>query len=297
MPRLSGRSSKGGLTRRPIRARPVLHLIPNMITILGLCLGLTALRYGLDGRFQIAVALILFSAIVDGLDGRSARLLKITSRLGAELDSLVDFVVFGVIPAILVYLWSLEDMRNFGWGIAMLYATCMALRLARFNSELEVPDRPRWTLYFFTGVPAPAAAMLLLTPMMFSFVAGYGWPRSPALNAVLALFVSFMMVSRIPTFSLKRVRVRPDLVLPTLMVAGVALVFLVTEPWLAMTVFGVGYILAIPVSWRTASRMRRGEEAAGSEPAANPPAEPAQPEDDAERVVAWNGRSGRSSPP
>lgn len=296
MLRRSARLRQG---RRSLRARPLLHLIPNMITILGLCLGLTALRYGLDGRFQIAVALILFSAVVDGLDGRSARLLKITSRLGAELDSLVDFVVFGVVPAVLVYLWSLEDLRNLGWGVAMLFATCMALRLARFNSELEMPDRPRWTLYFFTGVPAPAAAMLLLTPMMFSFTTGVGWPRHPLINAVLAVFVAFMMVSRIPTFSLKRVRVKPEWVLPVLMLGGTALVFLVTEPWLAMTVFGVGYILSIPVSWIFAARMRRREEIKADDQHDGPTGGETGGTDQrsplSDRIIAWTGRGAGPS--
>ncbi len=126
-------------------------------------------------RFELAVALIIAAAVVDGLDGRSARLLNITSRLGAELDSLADFVNFGVAPAIVVYLWTLNQLRGIGWAIAILFATCCALRLARFNSELEDPAKPRWMAYFFTGIPAPAAAGLLLMPMMASFVLGQAW--------------------------------------------------------------------------------------------------------------------------
>ena len=123
------------------RAQPLIHLLPNMFTVLSLCAGLTSIRYALDGRFELAVALIVAAGALDGLDGRSARLLKISSKLGAQLDSLADFLSFGVAPAILVYLWSLNHVKAFGWALALLFATCCALRLARFNTELEV-DRP-----------------------------------------------------------------------------------------------------------------------------------------------------------
>ena len=162
--------------RRP-RAQPLIHLLPNMFTVLSLCAGLTAIRYALDGRFELAVALIIVAGVLDGLDGRSARLLKISSKLGAELDSLADFLSFGVAPAILVYLWSLNQVKALGWALALLFATCCALRLARFNTELENTDRPAWMSRFFTGMPAPAAAGCAIIPLLMAFAFQAAWPR------------------------------------------------------------------------------------------------------------------------
>jgi CDP-diacylglycerol---serine O-phosphatidyltransferase len=290
---------------RRLRPKPLLHLIPNMFTILGLCLGLTGLRYAIDGRFEAAVTFVLLAGMIDGLDGRSARLLGSTSRLGAELDSLVDFVNFGVVPAVVVYLWSLEGLRGIGWPAAIVFATCCALRLARFNSELDEADRPKWRLHFFTGIPAPAAAGLAVMPLMASFVLAGDWPRSPLLNVPLLMFVAFMMVSRVPTFSLKRVRVPPDYVLPLLTLAAVVLMFLITETWLTLTVAGMAYLASIPASWISARRMQRREallaaeeiatEALADEPTALGDAPPAErPASPGERVVTFEGRPPRA---
>lgn len=274
--------------RVQISALPLLHLVPNMLTILGLCAGLTAIRYALDGRYELAVTLIGAAVVLDGLDGRSARMLNLTSKLGAELDSLADFLSFGVAPAILTYLWSLHEVRGIGWAIAMLFATCCALRLARFNTELEAPERPRWTYSFFTGIPAPAAAGLALTPMILSFVAGDGWPRSWLLNAAFFVFVAAMMVSRVPTFSIKRIRVEPHMVLPTLLIASVVIAGLVVETWLTLSVIGLLYLGSIPFSILSARRLRRAEA-----PAA-PAAEPVETaESGVERVVTLEPRQQR----
>src|SRR5690606_21394187 len=189
--------------RKRLRAQPLIHLVPNMFTVLALCAGLTSIRYALDGAFELAVALIVVAGVLDGLDGRSARLLKISSKLGAQLDSLADFLSFGVAPAILVYLWSLDQVPAFGWALALLYATCCALRLARFNTELEDTDRPVWMSRFFTGMPAPAAAGCAIMPMMATFAFQVEWPRAWPLNAVVLIVISYLMVSRIPTFSIK----------------------------------------------------------------------------------------------
>jgi CDP-diacylglycerol---serine O-phosphatidyltransferase len=287
--------------RRRVRisALPLLHLVPNMLTILGLCAGLTSIRYALDGRYELAVALIAAAVVLDGLDGRSARMLNLTSKLGAQLDSLADFLSFGVAPAVLVYLWTLHDVRGIGWALAMLFATCCALRLARFNTELELPDRPRWTYHFFTGIPAPAAAGLAVLPLMMSFVAGDGWPRSWFLNAVLMVFVGVMMVSRVPTFSIKRVRVEPHMVLPTLLLAFVVIAGLVVETWLTLTLVGLLYLGSIPLAVLSARRMRqrevpavaaaaadRAEDAGATEPAGEQP----------ERVVTLGPRQQQQRP-
>lgn len=270
-----------------LSAPRLVHLVPNMLTILGLCAGMSSIRYAMDGRYELAVILIGAAVVLDGLDGRSARMLNLTSKLGAELDSLADFLSFGVAPAILAYMWTLHDVRGVGWAVAMLFATCCALRLARFNTELEAPDRPSWTQYFFTGIPAPAAAGLALTPLIASFVIGDGIARSWALNAVFLVFVAAMMVSRLPTFSVKKVRIAPDRVLPTLLLASVVIVGLVVETWLTLSLIGLVYLFSIPVAVVVARRMRDREAAAA------PSATPA--EEDAERVVSLGPRQQRPS--
>jgi CDP-diacylglycerol--serine O-phosphatidyltransferase len=274
--------------RRQVRisALPLLHLLPNMLTILGLCAGMSAIRYAVDGRFELAVSLVGAAVVLDGLDGRSARMLNLTSKLGAQLDSLADFLSFGVAPAVLVYLWTLHDVRGVGWALAMLFATCCALRLARFNTELDVPDRPRWTYHFFTGIPAPAAAGLALTPLMLSFVAGDGWPRAWALNALFLVFVGVMMVSRVPTFSIKRVRIAPHMVLPTLLIAFVVIAGLVVETWFTLCIVSLLYLGSIPFAVLSARRLREREVRADGEPV------PGEPQT-AERVVSITPRQQR----
>jgi CDP-diacylglycerol--serine O-phosphatidyltransferase len=281
--------------RRPRNLR-LLHLVPNLFTILGLCAGLTGIRYALDGRWELAVTFIVVAGVFDGLDGRSARLLKLTSKLGAELDSLADFLSFGVAPAVIVYLWTLRDVQGFGWALAMLFATCCALRLARFNSELEQPDRPRWMLYFFTGIPAPAAAGLALVPMMMSFAQAPDLVRDWWLNAALMLFVACMMVSRVPTFSIKRLRVRRDLVLPTLLGCGLVIALAVAQPWLVLSLVGLAYLGALPFGVMAARRMRLEEEAraAGAEPAAAESKGPeAPPQAEPGRIVSLEPRQAK----
>jgi CDP-diacylglycerol---serine O-phosphatidyltransferase len=263
---------------RPLRAQPLIHLLPNMFTVLSLCAGLTSIRYALDGRFELAVALIVAAGVLDGLDGRSARLLKISSKLGAQLDSLADFLSFGVAPAILVYLWSLNQVPAFGWALALLFATCCALRLARFNTELEDSDRPPWMSRFFTGMPAPAGAGCAIIPLLLAFAFQVDWPRNWMLNAVVLVAVAIMMVSRIPTFSIKTVvvRVKPDWILPTLIGVGLLVAALSSAPWHTLLALGVVYLLSLPVGWWSAYRLRRREldereQAAAGAPAERPP--------------------------
>jgi CDP-diacylglycerol--serine O-phosphatidyltransferase len=259
---------------RRLRAQPLIHLVPNIFTVLALCAGLTSIRYALDGRYELAVILIIAAGIFDGLDGRSARLLKITSRLGAELDSLADFLSFGVAPAVLVYLWSLNQVKAAGWALVLLFATCCALRLARFNTELEDPDRPAWMSRFFTGMPAPAAAGAVLIPLLLSFAFQTSWPQAWALNAVVMIFVALMMVSRIPTFSLKTVvvRVKPQWVLPTLIFVGLFVASLSAAPWHTLLAVGVVYLASLPVGWWSAWRLRHRHERTGADRPAAPKA-------------------------
>jgi CDP-diacylglycerol--serine O-phosphatidyltransferase len=279
--------------RRPLRAQPLIHLVPNIFTVMSLCAGLTAIRYGLDQRFELALALIVVAGVLDGLDGRSARLLKITSKLGAQLDSLADFLSFGVAPALLVYLWTLNQVPTVGWSLALLFATCCALRLARFNTELEDSKQPAWMSKFFTGMPAPAAAGCLIMPMLASFALGQAWPQSWTLNALVALVVAVLMVSRVPTFSIKLivVRVKPQWILPTLIGVGLLAAALLNAPWLTLLAVGVAYLVTLPVSIVVAWRLGR-QHARESGQAASPAPEQ---ERDAERIVRLG--AGASPPP
>lgn len=251
----------------------LLHLVPNVITILSACAGLTAIRYAMVGRWELAVALIGAAAVLDGLDGRAARMLKSTSKLGEQLDSLADFLSFGCAPALIVYLWSMHEARGFGWAVALIFAIACALRLARFNTELDNPQKPAWSFFFFTGVPAPAGGALALAPMMLSF--GLGTPdsilRHWAVSAALLLVVAGLMVSRIPTFSVKKARIRPEWMLPALLIGATFAAFLVTEPWLTLSVTLMLYLLSIPFSLRAAAQLRRREAVTAPAPV-EPPA-------------------------
>ncbi len=233
---------------------PVRYLLPNLITLLALCSGVTAIRLGIEGRFELAVGAIIISIVLDALDGRLARFLKGTSRFGAELDSLADFVNFGVAPAILIYLWSLNELKTQGWVVALVLAICCALRLARFNVALEDAEKPAWAGGFFSGAPAPAGAGLALAPLYLGFMGYIDNGHTYALFiAPYIVGVAILMVSRIPTFSGKNLgpRVRRDLVLPILGCAVLAFVFLISFPWETLTLLAIVYLLMIPVSIRS----------------------------------------------
>src|SRR5579862_4453031 len=208
------------LHQQRLRRIPVRTLVPNVITLLALCAGLTAIRMAFEDRYVLALAAIVFAAFLDAIDGRLARLLKGTSRFGAELDSLADFVNFGVAPALILYFWSLHDLESAGWIAAMVFAICAGLRLARFNVMIDDPDRPAWTSNFFVGMPAPAGAITVMLPIYVAFL---GVPRSDFLTWITlgyTLAVASLMVSRLPVFSGKRVgnRVPPEMVGPLIIV-------------------------------------------------------------------------------
>ncbi|PKU23732.1 CDP-diacylglycerol--serine O-phosphatidyltransferase [Telmatospirillum siberiense] len=245
--------------RRPPRINGLSFnkLIPNILTMLALCAGLTSIRFGLHGKWDQAVIAILLAGLLDGLDGRIARLLHGTSKFGAELDSLSDFVSFGVAPSMLLYFWTMQGAGGLGWALVLLFSVCCALRLARFNTMLGEPDLPPWAYNFFTGVPAPAAAGLVLLPMVISFQSdGESFFASPSVNAVVLITVSFLMVSKIPTYSGKRFRVPHEYVLPMLLLVGILAAFLVTEPWTTITLVGIFYGASIPVSARAFRKLK-----------------------------------------
>ncbi len=194
------------LRRRRFRPIPVRMLVPNVITLLAICAGLTAIRLSTEGRMELAVAAIVFAAVLDGLDGRVARMIKGQSKFGAELDSLADFVNFGVAPGLILYFWQLHELGNGGWIAAMVFAISGGLRLARFNATMDDPNKPAFAANYFTGVPAPAGAITVLLPIYLAFL---GIPRPPAvLTALYTLVIAFLMVSRLPVFSGKTVKMR-----------------------------------------------------------------------------------------
>ncbi len=237
--------------RRRFRRIPVRTLAPNLVTLLALCAGLTGIRMAFENRYALALAAIVFAAILDGLDGRLARFLKGTSRFGAELDSLADFVNFGVAPALIVYFWGLHDLKSAGWIAAMVFAICAGLRLARFNVMSVDPDRPAWTANFFVGVPAPAGAIIVLLPIYAAFL---GLPRSQFVTwamLVYTLVIAGLMVSRLPVFSGKRVgtRVPPEMVGPVIILVVLCVALLIAYPWILLTAGTLVYLAGLPFGW------------------------------------------------
>ncbi|MCW5735757.1 MAG: CDP-diacylglycerol--serine O-phosphatidyltransferase [Enhydrobacter sp.] len=241
--------------RRGLRGFSINRLIPNIITLAALCAGLTAIRFALQGQFRLAVIAILVAAIFDALDGRVARQLGVTSQFGAELDSLSDFLCFGVTPALVLYLASLKDGGALGWVVTLMFPICSALRLARFNTALlsDTPP-PAWTSSYFTGVPAPAGALLALVPLVLSFEAEAAWPRHPMVAGAVLVLVGGLMVSRIPTFSFKKGRIPRHLVLPSLLVAALMMGVIASSPWIGMSLLGLIYLGLVPYSWMTYRR-------------------------------------------
>ena len=269
-PPVPGRLLRGRFRRRdrPRYKGPSFNrMIPNIMTMLGLCAGLTAIRFAMEARFGPAVVAIAVAGFIDGVDGRLARLLKATSRFGAEFDSLADFLCFGVAPALVLYLWSLQILRGFGFMPCLMFAVCMALRLARFNAALDDDTKPAYVSSFFTGVPAPAGAGLVLFPLFVWLEArSLGWTwledviKFPAVPAIILIGVALLLVSRLPVWSFKNFKVPSDYVLPVLLGVGMFAALLVADPWAAMAALGVIYVGMLPFSLRSFRRLRREAE-------------------------------------
>jgi CDP-diacylglycerol--serine O-phosphatidyltransferase len=258
------------LPRRQFRRIPVRTLAPNLVTLLALCAGLTGIRMAFENRYGLALAAIVFAAILDGIDGRLARLLKGTSRFGAELDSLADFVNFGVAPALILYFWGLHDLKSAGWIAAMAFAICAGLRLARFNVMIDDPDRPVWAGNFFVGIPAPAGAIIVLLPLYAAFL---GLPRSAFLTwamLVYTLAIAALMVSRLPVFSGKRfgTRVPPEMVGPVVIVTVLFVALLIAYPWIILTAGTLAYLVSLPFGWLSYRGYEQRARESKAEPAA-----------------------------
>ncbi len=232
-----------------MRAISIRTILPSVVTLCAFMAGVTAIRFALAGKWELAVASIALAGIFDGLDGTVARLLKSTSKFGAELDSLSDVVSFGVAPAVVLYLWTLESLDRLGWAVALVYATAMALRLARFNARMEDEEEPRKRLGYLTGVPAPMGAGLLLMPMMIDLATDGSLVRDlPLAVAAYAVAIALLIVSTIPTLSLKAFRVHRSAFVPIMLVIGIVIAGLFVRTWAVMVGIGVLYIASLPFS-------------------------------------------------
>lgn len=249
---------------------PLRAVVPNAVTALALCVGLSGVRFAIAGEWGSAIMMIIAAAVLDGMDGRIARALRGQTRFGAELDSLSDVIAFGVSPAIILYLWSLQAWPRFGWLFAIAYAACMALRLARFNARIDAEEQPHKSAGFLTGVPAPIGAGLLLLPM-FLWIASnrqWEWLHDYRIVAPWAAFVAFLTISSIATFSWGSLRLRRHLRLEAIVVIALTGAALITAPWETLSVAAIIYLLLIPFSMVSYARVRRQRAATPAEPPA-----------------------------
>jgi CDP-diacylglycerol---serine O-phosphatidyltransferase len=261
--------------RRRFRPIPVRMLVPNVITLLAICAGLTAIRLSTEGRMELAVAAIVFAAVLDGIDGRVARMIKGQSKFGAELDSLADFVNFGVAPGLILYFWQLHELHDGGWIAAMVFAISGGLRLARFNASIDDPNKPPFAANYFTGVPAPAGAVTALLPVYLAFLGV--WKMPAMLTAFYILLVAFLMVSRLPVFSGKTVRMRvpPEMVLPVFVCVIFFIALLIGYPWHILSAGSILYLLSLPLGWKSYRDQKLAYEASTAPAATAPPQVPA----------------------
>ena len=232
-------------------------MVPNAVTVLALCCGLSGVFFGIRGEWEKALASIVIAGVLDGMDGRIARLLRAESKFGAELDSLSDNIAFGTAPALILFLWSLHDAPKFGWTAALALAVCCALRLARFNARIDAAEQPHKSAGFNTGVPAPAGAGLAFIPVFLWLVTGNGWFRAWYVVMPWVLFVALLMISSIPTYSWSSIRIRSSWRLIAL--AGIAILgaALLTAPWYTLLIVAAGYLLMIPFALASYARVRR----------------------------------------
>jgi CDP-diacylglycerol---serine O-phosphatidyltransferase len=266
--------------KRRFQPIPLRVLIPNLVTLLALCLGLTAIRLAIEGRFDAAVYAILFAALLDGIDGNLARYLKGTSRFGAELDSLADFVNFGCVPALVLYFWILKDLKSVGWIVCLVFAIAMVLRLARFNVMLDDPNRPEWKKGFFVGMPAPMGAACVLLPLYLSLADVFPtFTGRPVLVLLFTLLIAFFTISTIPTVSSKKLgqTVNRSYVIPLFVCAVLLAGLLIANTFETLAGLVILYLASLPVGisrYRALDRQWKIDQAAG---VAVKTAEPAAP--------------------
>ncbi len=252
---------------RRLRDVPLRTMFPTLLTLLAIGSGLTSIRFAIEGRLELAVGAIILAAVLDGIDGRVARYLKSTTRFGAEMDSLADFVNFGVAPALLLYFVLLDNLKSAGWIIALVFAICACLRLARFNVMAADPDAPKWQREFFTGIPAPAGALTALAPV-YALLLGVPQGMNLSLYAAFhTLAIGWLMVSNLPTFSGKSLgqKIPGHYVAPLLAVVVAMVALLVSFPWEMLLALTVVYLLTLPFGWRSFQRQMKTDNSAKAE--------------------------------
>ncbi len=255
--RTLGRRSQRGLTLRAV--------LPNAITAAALCAGLTGIRFAITADWERAAFAVILAGLLDGIDGRIARLLKAQSRFGAELDSLADSLSFGMAPALILFLWSLQDLPRFGWFASLAFAICCALRLARFNARIDVDDQPHKSAGFLTGVPAPVGAGLAFLPLFLWLATGEGIFREPIVVAVWVAIVAFLLISNIATLSWTSLRPRKSIRLELIALIGMLFAALLLEPWWTLAGISVLYLLLMPYGVMSYARIKRQRATKGKE--------------------------------
>jgi CDP-diacylglycerol--serine O-phosphatidyltransferase len=258
-------ANAGGLTLRA--------MLPNAITSAALCSGLTGIRFATEGQWAFAIGLVVLASVLDGIDGRVARLLNAQSRFGAELDSLADSLSFGVAPALILFMWSLHDWPTFGWLAALAFAICCALRLARFNARIDVDDQPHKSAGFLTGVPAPVGAGLAFTPFYLWYETGYELFRDPMLMTLWLTVIAVLMISNMATLSWASLRPRRSIRLPLIALTGLAFAALLLEPWWTLAAISISYLALMPYGLVKYGRIKRRRKLEASAAAAAPNAD------------------------
>tara|TARA_B100001057_G_scaffold97897_1_gene94683 strand:- start:629 stop:1420 length:792 start_codon:yes stop_codon:yes gene_type:complete len=230
-----------------VSSKKTRYLLPNILTLAGVCLGISSIKFSIDGNFSLAVTLILFAAILDALDGRIARLIKGTSEFGKELDSLTDFVSFGIAPVFTLYFWELNNYGKLGWAITLIYSVCCVLRLARFNLT-KFEEAQDWKNNFFEGIPSPAGGLLILMPLIYELTNLNIDIDIKKLTPYLTVLIAFLLVSKIPTLALKKISISPKATVFLLLGIGVVFIALLFYTLETLLFFGISYLISIPIS-------------------------------------------------
>ena len=231
-----------------VTSKKTRYLLPNILTLGGVCLGISSIKFSIDGNYNLAVTLILLAAILDALDGRVARLIKGTSEFGKELDSLTDFVSFGIAPVLILYFWDLNNYGKLGWAIALIYSVCCVLRLARFNLTKNENDQ-EWKNNFFEGVPSPAGGLLILTPLIYELSDFSFNINVKSFTPFLTVLIALLLVSKIPTLSLKKISISSKTTIFLLLTAGIIFIALLFYTFETLLIFGIIYLISIPLSF------------------------------------------------
>ena len=231
-----------------VSAKKTRYLLPNILTLGGVCLGISSIKFSIDGNFNLAVTLILFASILDALDGRVARLIKGTSEFGKELDSLTDFVSFGIAPVLILYFWELNNYGKLGWAIALIYSVCCVLRLARFNLT-KFDHQEEWKNNFFEGIPSPAGGILILTPLIYELSDLNLNLNISNITPYLTILIALLLVSKVPTLSLKKITISPKTTIFLLLAIGLIFIALLFYTFETLLIFSLIYLLSIPVSF------------------------------------------------